>query len=92
MHVAHWHGSHLASTSPTQPMLRNMLGLDRCAYAVARLVVKAFTSRAVEGMQPRIEAVADELLDSIDSSRGARSISSHYADAAIRVISDLLGI
>src|SRR5687767_4522013 len=32
------------------------------------LANRAFTPRAVEGMQPRIQAIADELLDAIDPS------------------------
>jgi cytochrome P450 len=78
------------------PMLKNMLGSDPPAHTrLRRLVVKAFTSRAVERMQPRVEAVADELLDGIDLGRAAAPVDliANYAELLpIRVISDLLGM
>jgi cytochrome P450 len=60
------------------PMLKNMLGSDPPAHTrLRRLVVKAFTSRAVERMQPRVEAVADDYSTASTSvARRPRSISS----------------
>ena len=49
------------------PLTRHMLGLDPPEHTrLRRLVVQAFTSRAVEGLQPRVEAIADGLLDGVD--------------------------
>jgi cytochrome P450 len=75
---------------------RNMLGLDPPEHSrLRKLVVKAFTSGAVERMRPRIESIADELLDSIERSGpvGPVDLVGHYAGPLpIRVISDLLGL
>ena len=57
-----------------------------------RLVTKAFTPRMVEQLRPRIQAIADELLDAV-SSNGEMDLSAAYAfPLPITVIAELLGV
>ncbi len=58
------------------------------------LMNKAFTSRAVEGMRPRIERIVDDLLDLI-AAGGAREFDFHKLFAyplPASVIADMLGV
>jgi cytochrome P450 len=57
-----------------------------------KLVVKAFTAGAVERMRPRIENIADELLNEIDTSATVDIIKSYAGPLPVRVISELLGV
>ena len=57
-----------------------------------RLVTKAFTPRMVEQLRPRIQAIADELLDAVEG-RGAMDLSAEYAfPLPITVIAEMLGV
>ncbi len=57
-----------------------------------RLVTKAFTPKVVEQLRPRIQAIADELLDAVET-RGSMDISAEYAfPLPITVIAELLGV
>ena len=57
-----------------------------------RLVTKAFTPRMVEQLRPRIQAIADELLDAVEP-RGKMDLSAEYAfPLPITVIAELLGV
>jgi cytochrome P450 len=57
-----------------------------------RLVSKAFTPRMVEQLRPRIEEVANELLDTTEA-RGSMDLVDNYAfPLPIIVIAELLGI
>ncbi|MFC0542341.1 cytochrome P450 family protein [Kutzneria chonburiensis] len=55
-----------------------------------KLVTKAFTSRAVSRLRPRIEQIVDELLDGIDGETDF--IESFAFPLPIAVISELLGV
>lgn len=56
------------------------------------LVNKAFTPRIVSGMRPRIQAIADELLDRVEK-QGEMDLVEDYAfPLPITVIAELLGI
>jgi cytochrome P450 len=60
-----------------------------------RLVVKAFAARAVDKLRPRIEQIADELLDAVAAAAKAGPVdlrTSFAAPLPIRVIGDLLGV
>jgi cytochrome P450 len=57
-----------------------------------KLVVKAFTARAVERLRSQIETIADELLDEFDTSAAVDLITSYAGPLPVRVISELLGI
>ena len=57
-----------------------------------RLVTKAFTPRMVEQLRPRIQAIADELIDGVEA-RGAMDLSADYAfPLPITVIAEMLGV
>lgn len=57
-----------------------------------RLVNKAFTLKAVNAMRPRIEQIAESLLDAVGPS-GRMDVVSHYAfPLSITVIAELLGV
>ncbi|HEX5407196.1 MAG TPA: cytochrome P450 [Pseudonocardiaceae bacterium] len=57
-----------------------------------RLVTKAFTSRAVAGLRPRIEVTVDRLLDQLPVGRTVDLIESFALPLPITVISALLGV
>ena len=57
-----------------------------------RLVTKAFTPRMVEQLRPRIQEIADELIDAVEP-RGSMDLSAEYAfPLPITVIAELLGV
>ncbi len=57
-----------------------------------RLVTKAFTPKMVEQLRPRIQTIADELLDAVES-RGEMDLSAEYAfPLPITVIAEMLGV
>jgi cytochrome P450 len=57
-----------------------------------RLVTKAFTPRMVEQLRPRIQEIADDLLDAVEG-RGEMDLVDEYAfPLPITVIAELLGI
>jgi cytochrome P450 len=57
-----------------------------------RLVTKAFTPRMVEQLRPRIQEVADDLIDAVEE-RGEMDLVEEYAfPLPITVIAELLGI
>jgi cytochrome P450 len=57
-----------------------------------RLVTTAFTPRMVEQLRPRIQAIADDLLDVVES-RGEMDLSAAYAfPLPITVIAEMLGV
>ena len=71
----------------------NMLNRDGDDHRrLRRLVTKAFTPRVVEQLRPRIQAIADELLDAVES-RHEMDLSAEYAfPLPITVIAELLGV
>jgi cytochrome P450 len=71
----------------------NMLNRDGDDHRrLRRLVTKAFTPRVVEQLRPRIQAIADELLDAVEPRR-EMDLSAEYAfPLPITVIAELLGV
>jgi cytochrome P450 len=57
-----------------------------------RLVAKAFTPRIVEGLRPRIEEIADELLDRVAAGGSMDLVDDFAFPLPITVIAELLGI
>nr|WP_158167923.1 cytochrome P450 [Mycolicibacterium smegmatis] len=81
----------------SSPLLHNhMLTIDPPEHTrLRRLVVQAFTPKAVARMQPIVDAIADELLDDIDlrSADEAIDLMADYAEPLpIQVIAELLGV
>jgi len=57
-----------------------------------RLVTKAFTPKMVEQLRPRIQAIADELIDGVEA-QGQMDLSADYAfPLPITVIAEMLGV
>ncbi|WP_030889941.1 cytochrome P450 family protein [Streptomyces sp. NRRL F-5053] len=84
-------------------LARNLLNLDPPDHTRLRsLLTKVFTARAVAPLRPRIEAIADELLDAMEADDAAetpggagehRDLLADYAlPLPIRVICELLGV
>ena len=87
----------LAQQPPVSPVLdllaHDLLNQDPPNHTRLRaLVSKAFTPRLVEGMRPRIQQLADELLDAM-APRGEADLMPEYAfPIPITVIAELLGV
>ena len=79
---------------PGMEMIENhMLNRDGDDHRrLRRLVTKAFTPKRVEQLRPRIQTIADELLDAVEP-RGEMDLSAEYAfPLPITVIAELLGV
>lgn len=71
----------------------NMLFSDPPDHTRLRaLVSQAFTPRRVEQMRPRIQAIAEELLDGLVGETAVDLIAQFALPLPVRVIGDLLGI
>lgn len=57
-----------------------------------RLVSKVFTPRAVEGLRPQIEAVAQDLLDQLAGRQQVDLVATYAERLPIAVISQILGV
>ncbi|MFF4104135.1 cytochrome P450 [Streptomyces sp. NPDC001903] len=76
-----------------ESMLGNMLRSDPPDHTrLRRLVSKAFTAHRVAGMEPRIQAVADRLLDSVAAAGRADLVADFALPLPVTVISELLGV
>jgi cytochrome P450 len=86
-----------------RPLLRNLLSLDPPDHTrLRRLVQPSWTPRVLEGLRPRVQAIADELIDAIElaaAERGeaAPNRSIELVDAfayplPMTVICELLGV
>jgi cytochrome P450 len=75
------------------PIENHMLNRDGDDHRrLRRLVTKAFTPKMVEQLRPRIQAIADELLDAVED-RGETDLSASYAfPLPITVIAEMLGV
>jgi cytochrome P450 len=71
----------------------HMLNKDGADHRrLRRLVTKAFTPRMVEQLRPRIQAIADELLDAVEERREMELVEEFAFPLPITVIAELLGI
>lgn len=72
---------------------RSMLELEGAAHRKLRSLVKrAFVSRRIDGMRPRIEALAHELLDKIEPAGGGDLLKAYCEPIPVIVIAELLGL
>lgn len=75
------------------PLSAHMLNSDPPEHTrLRRLVGKVFTTRAVERLRPRIEQVADELLDAIPAGKTVDLLDAYALPLPIIVICELLGV
>jgi cytochrome P450 len=80
-----------------RPVRRNpyiMVSLDPPEHTrVRRLVARAFTTRSVELLRPRVEQIVDELIDAmVARPRPADFVASFAAPLPAMVISEMLGV
>src|SRR6185295_5535972 len=76
-----------------EAIMRNLLMLDAPDHTrLRRLVVKAFTPRLVESLRPRVQAIVDELLDSLSGAREADLIQAFAYPLPVVVICEMLGV
>jgi cytochrome P450 len=82
-----------ARPEETRYLRSNMLSRDPPDHTrLRRLVSKAFTPRMVEQLRPRVQAIADALLDAV-AGRGEMDLIDDYAfPLPITVIAEMLGI
>ncbi|MED1569193.1 cytochrome P450 [Bacillus paramycoides] len=81
------------SAPPTFFTGKSMLSVDEPDHRrLRRLVSKAFTPKYMEGLRPRVQEIADELLDRVQE-KGEMDLVRDYAyPLPINVISDMLGV
>lgn len=76
-----------------ESVLRNMLRTDPPDHTrLRRLVSKAFTARRVAELRPRVQEIADRLLDEIVPAGRADLVESFALPLPVTVISELLGV
>lgn len=74
-------------------LLKHMLSADPPDHTrLRKLVGRAFTARRVEALRPRIEEIADELLDGMAAAEQADLIDNYAFQLPITVICELLGV
>lgn len=72
---------------------RNLLMLDPPDHTRLRgLVSRAFTPRVVEGLRPRVEALAEELLERVEAAGEMELVRDFAAPFPVIVIAELLGL
>ncbi len=84
---------HIAEIAPDERASENLLAKDGENHRrLRRLVTKAFTPRIVEQLRPRIQQIADDLIDLVEE-RGSMELVDDFAfPLPITVIAELLGI
>ena len=82
-----------AGPTPDERVSENLLAKDGEDHRrLRRLVTKAFTPRIVEQLRPRIQEIADDLVDRV-AERGSMELVDDFAfPLPITVIAELLGI
>lgn len=72
---------------------RSMLELERAAHRKLRsLVTRAFVSRRIDAMRPRIETLAHELLDEIEPAGAGDLLKAFCEPIPVIIIARLLGL
>src|SRR5918994_3045479 len=76
-----------------KPLSENMLDKDPPDHErLRRLVSKAFTPRLIERMRPRVQEIADALLDAVEEGGEMDLIDDYAFPLPITVIAELLGV
>ncbi|MFF3013315.1 cytochrome P450 [Streptomyces sp. NPDC057939] len=87
--------SQIINTGQDQPGLAHMLMSDPPDHTrLRRLVAREFTTRRIEALAPRIQQIADELLDAMEANerRGADLVASFAFPLPMTVMCELLGV
>lgn len=78
---------------PLEPLGRNMLFVDPPDHTrLRRLVAKEFTPRAIADLEPRIAAIAADLLDDLAGRTQIDLVADFAHPLPVTVISEMLGI
>ena len=87
-------GADVPRTSPVIQRSASILGTDPPEHSgLRKLVAKAFTSRHVEGLRPRVQAIVDELLDAMIAAGPPADLTESLSwPLPITVICELLGV
>ncbi|MDN4865372.1 cytochrome P450 family protein [Priestia megaterium] len=88
-----WQNNADPSAPPTFFTAKSLVSVDEPDHRrLRRLVSKAFTPKYMESLRPRVQEIADELLDQVQQ-RGEMDLVKDYAyPLPINVISDMLGV
>ncbi|GIP56259.1 cytochrome P450 family protein [Paenibacillus woosongensis] len=86
--------SYSDSDSPTTFFTgKSMLSVDEPDHRrLRRLVSKAFTPRFIESLRPRVQEIADELLDQVLAAGEMDLVKDYAYPLPINVISEMLGV
>src|SRR6266700_1461546 len=86
-------GTANTSDTPTFFTAKTMLTVDEPDHRRLRLLVsKAFTPRYIEGLRPRVQEIADELLDRVQAQGQMDFVEDYAFVLPINVISEMLGV
>ncbi len=86
-------GTANTSDTPTFFTAKTMLTVDEPDHRRLRLLVsKAFTPRYIEGLRPRVQEIADELLDQVQAHGQMDLVKAYAFPLPINVISEMLGV
>src|SRR5258707_3450437 len=81
------------SDTPTFFTSKTMLTVDDPDHRRLRMLVsKAFTPRYIEGLRPRVQELADELLDRVQDQGQMELVADYAFPLPINVISEMLGV
>ncbi|WP_028400677.1 cytochrome P450 family protein [Ectobacillus panaciterrae] len=88
-----WQNNADPSAPPTFLTAKSLVSVDEPDHRrLRRLVSKAFTPKYMESLRPRVQEIADELLDQVQQ-KGEMDLVKDYAyPLPINVISDMLGV
>lgn len=82
-----------AADAPTFFTSKTMLTVDEPDHRRLRLLVaKAFTPRYIEGLRPRVQQIADKLLDRVQDQGQMELVKDYAFPLPINVIAEMLGI
>ena len=85
--------AHVAEFAPDERASENLLAKDGEDHRrLRRLVTKAFTPRIVEQLRPRIQQIADDLIDQVEEQGRMELVDDFAFPLPITVIAELLGI
>jgi cytochrome P450 len=86
-------GAELSPDEFAMDLSHSLLNLDPPDHTrLRKLVAKTFTSSSIESLRPRIELIADELLDAMAGQETVELLEAYGYPLPIRVICEMLGI
>jgi cytochrome P450 len=88
--LAEWQAGLPEAIAFIESHMLNRDGVDH--RRLRRLVSKAFTPRMIEGLRPRIQEIADSLLDPVVADAEMELVSAYAFPLPITVIAELLGV